>query len=148
MCWLKVEQRNTVKLTEILCRRHYRILRAIEHFDSHKSGLISSQQWAEAVEQAVGLRIEWLSLQQQLAPADSEGMVNYRDFLDKFCIEHIGSGGFTGLKPSFSALYDQYPLLQVSVCLSAYLLDCLPACLTDSVSCLPVHPDFRVAQVF
>ena len=131
---MQVEQQNTVKLTEILCRRHYRILRAIERLDSQKSGLISSQQWAQAVEQAVGLRIDWMSLQQQLAPADSEGLVNYKDFLDRFCIEHIGSQGVTGLKPSFSALSDQYPLLQVNVCLRAWLLACLPVCLFTYLS--------------
>ena len=64
--------------------------------------------------QGVGLKIDWTPLQHQLAPADADGMVQYERFLEKFCIEHINRAVPVELKPSFSALYDQYPLLHVS----------------------------------
>lgn len=54
-----------------------------EYFETiSKDGTLSTEEWADAMEEALDLQdVPWLDLQPKLAPVDKNGRINYRQFL-------------------------------------------------------------------
>jgi len=111
----KVARRNRVKISELLCRRHHRLLRAFEALDEAKTGKVNPVQWADVMQNTLRLKLDWAAMQSQLAPEGPDGSVSYVDFLAKYSMQQLGKKQVPNeLRATVSALYEHYPLLKAA----------------------------------
>ena len=112
----KVAQKNRVKITELLCRRHHRLLRAFQKVDSAGTGLVSLDDWVATMTDVLRLKLNWPSIQPQLCPS-VDGKINYNDFLDDYSMAKLGKVEVSGMvRPALSSLYDHFPMLKAVFC--------------------------------
>ena len=110
----KVALKNRVKITELLCRRHHRLLRAFQAADPTKTNLVSEEDWVKVMTDVLRLKINWHSILRQLCPGTEEGVgIDYQKFLDEYSMANIGKVEVHGsVRPALSSLYDHFPMLR------------------------------------
>jgi len=75
---------NQVKLQDLICRRHFRLLRGFQNCDANSTGLITPDVWADSMGKTLKMtEVEWKPLLPMLVGNLDDGMVDYVKFLKK-----------------------------------------------------------------
>jgi len=98
---------NRVKVLELICRRYHRLLKCFQGVDRANTGEISVAQWVEGMNNVIGLKLDWVALQKQMAPQTEGGQIQYNEFLDEYAINKVGKHDIPEqLRADISSLYD------------------------------------------
>jgi len=108
----KVARRNRVKITELICRRHHRLLRSFQKVDPDGTLTVTLEKWIEVMETTLNLKLNWGALQPQLAP-EQHGVINYGDFLEQYSMQKLGKAEVPSeMRPALASLYDHFHMLK------------------------------------
>ncbi|XP_067834735.1 serine/threonine-protein phosphatase with EF-hands 2 [Heptranchias perlo] len=83
----RVERSALRALREKIFAHKSDLISAFEHYDKNKTGKISLNDWANALESILALRLPWRVLRSQLVPSAPNGLLNFYLWFDDLAIE-------------------------------------------------------------
>jgi len=110
----KVAESNKVGLNDLICRRHFRLLRGFEAADPEKTGKVPQATFEAVMGEVLKISdIDWMHLGLQLPPVEG-GQMSYNAFLDQYSIHEVGQRNVDeNVAGALSSLYGNFKYLEV-----------------------------------
>jgi len=98
----QVKEGNTIKLEDLVCRRHYRLERAFQQVDPDRTGQLAMDVWQKALEETLNFQNkDWSRLGLDV-PMEGN-MVLYPQFLTRYSVRTLGGDSSSTGTPAKAA---------------------------------------------
>lgn len=108
-----VQAGNSIKLKDLVCRRHYRLLKSFQELDAGDTGFLELEVWQKSFEETLSFQgVDWSGLGLEI-PKDGN-KVNYKEFLKSHSVRTLTNNEEAPeeAQGAMSAVYENYDFLK------------------------------------